>query len=654
MEPKEQLRVLKSIWGSQEGYVFLPYIPQHLARGPERKRSLRNGPAFRTGQWDEMLRHLSQHRNDELYFAPMVFSGPRRQSHLATKSRRLWADLDEVDPHTIPDDLTPNILWETSPGRYAAVWFMDRRRPETTERGGENHKLTIALGADPSGWDTTQLLRVPGSANNKPGYPEGIRGRLISYERGSHSWDTVDELPEVPETEVAGGDLIDEQLLDSVDRFEVWTRLRRRVPGQLRQMMRLKEADDTMDRSSIAWQIERSLADAGATLLEMVAIMRPTPWNKFEGRADELKRLTLECGKALALRSITPQEEELEDDTQDRKIDLVPVYRNVEFLTAPEPTWLFDQFIPTQGCGFISGIPKSMKSWLALDMGICAALGIPYLGYVIERPVNVLYIQQEDPTSLVNARLNTIATSKDSKWALSTDVSKNLRWPAELFPAVYTGFQGNDESWRDWLDEKVEQHDIELVIFDTLATIASGTDPDSGIAIKGELLDPIKQIARKQHCAMCFVHHNTKSQGNERAGQNMAGSGQIHAWADFGLYVHQKTDDNIISFTHETKYTGTNHLKYKIEGLEEDPQRYEPVEWVGILPKANATAGQRRGGNPSSNDLEGAQAPASVRVKQYIRTNPDSTVKEVATACGVAERTVRKVRGLRPGPEGRT
>jgi AAA domain/RepB DNA-primase from phage plasmid len=644
VDVNEQLKLLRRIWREQRGYVFLPYIPLELARGPERKRSLRNGPAFALGDWDAMRDHLAKHREDELYFAPMVFSQPRRRSEYATKCSRLWADLDEINPDQIPPDLTPNILWETSPGRYAAVWFMGSRRPETTERGGENHKLTIALGADPSGWDTTQLLRVPGSANNKPGYKRGIRGRLISSELGSHTWDDIDQLPEIPEAETVGGDLINDQLLDGVDAFEAYARLKRKLPGIVRQYMRLKDADNSMDRSSIAWQIERSLADAGATLLEMVAIIRPTPWNKFEGRDDELKRLTLECGKALSLRKAQPEEQQLEDE-EERKHDLVPFWRNEAFLSAPEPEWLFDEFIPRGGCGFISGIPKSMKSWLALDLAVCAAQGIPYLGYGIERPIHVLYLQQEDPTVLVKARLNTIATSKHPRWSLDRPLHELKPYPGQLFIEVYSGFQGNDPGWQTWLDEMIRRHDISLVILDTLATIAPGTDTDSGTAVKQELLDPIKEIARNMNCAMCFVHHNTKAQSNARAAQNMAGSGQVHAWADFGIYITEKNEgfDFVeVDFTHETKYTGTRELRFRMEGL---PERWDPEERLKEVTQ-KSRKGKRVDATvtpdgeleidmntvPERKERKVKLHPNRVLVETILKLNPKATIDDVVEA----------------------
>ena len=647
----KQLSLLKAVWRrNKSGYVFLPFIPHEHARGPERKTSLRNGPAFKIGEWDRIREHLDDHHRDELYFAPMVFTQPRRRREYASLCARLWADLDAIDPKAIPADLTPNILWETSPGRYAGVWFMVSGRTETTERGGENHRLTIALGADPSGWDTTQLLRVPLSANNKPGYPEGIRGKLVSAESGGHSWEDIDTLPELAEVDVRGGDVFEEELLESVNPFEAFARMRRSLPSRVRQYMRLKVADGTMDRSNIAWEIERSLADAGATLLEMVAIMRPTPWNKFEGRDDELKRLTLECGKALAMKKEVPQAEDKSRLDQDEDIThkLVPFWRNEAYLTAPEPEWLYDEFIPEGGCGFIAGIPKSMKSWLALDLAISAAQGTSYLGYKSAGPINVLYFQREDPTTLVRSRHHVIASSKDASWSLDRPIRDLRPYPGTLYVETNVGIEINDESWQVWLSEMIRQHDIKLVIFDTLVRAAPGVEFDSATAITAEVLNPVKEISRDMNCSMIFVHHNTKSQGNERAGQNMAGSGQIHAWADFGIYVKDKKEfpNHVdLTFDHETKYTGTNTMTFRVTGL---PERWDIEEFVKSEPvKKNGDGSleidMSRVRPPRTRTWRGLTKGAknSQLVSAYIRENPDAKAQEIADATELSLSVVR-------------
>lgn len=636
MKIDEILKVLKIIWNRpSQGYVFMPYIPRHMAKTKaNRDKGWTEVRAFNLKDWDRIREHIIAHIDDELYFTPMVFVRPQRRREYAKATSRLWADLDEADPREIDSLLFPQVAWETSPGRYAAVWFMSGMRPETTERGGENHRLTIAVGADPSGWDTTQLLRVPGSANNKPGYPRGYRGRLLWLERQSHAWSTIDDLPQLPVEDTIGGDLLDEAALESVDPYEAYARLRRSMKGVVRQYMRLKEADDTQDRSAIAWQIERELADAGATLLEMVAIMRPTPWNKHYGRRDELKRLTLECAKARAVKKERPQSTLESDDEIKHKI--TPFWNNESYLKAPEPEWLYDDFIPKGGCGFISGTPKSMKTWLAMDLCICAALGINYLGYQVEKPVNVLYIQREDPTTLVRQRHNVIASSKHPRWALGDDMSTIRPYPGAFYVETNIGIDVSDEDWQVWLAEQIRDADLDIVVIDTLTRAAPGVDLDSATSATAEVLNPIKEVARDNDCAIIFVHHNTKSQSNARAAQNMAGTGQIHAWADFGIYITQKTEDNIIAFTHETKYTGTVELKFKIEGLEEG--RYDPVEWVGHL-KQNGKPGKEL----TEDDLAGAKPPpASIQVRQYFRKYPNATGQEAAKDLKIGIRTIRR------------
>lgn len=636
MDIDQTLKVLKRIWTRpDQGYVFMPYIPKNMAGTKEKRdKGWTEVKAFDLKDWGAIREHIEEHINDELYFTPMVFSRPQRRKEYAKATSRLWADLDEADPRQIDPVLYPQIAWETSPGRYDAVWLMSSTRPETTERGGENHRLTIAVGADPSGWDTTQLLRVPGSANNKPGYPKGYHGKLLWLERQSHTWDTIDDLPELPINDTAGGDLLDEQALEGVDPYEAYARLRRNLPGIVRQYMRLKEADETMDRSSIAWQCERSLADAGATLIEMVAIMRPTPWNKHYGRRDELKRLTMECGKALSAKK--EQKSAVLETEEDVKHELVPFWNNEAYLNAPEPEWLYEEFIPKGGCGFISGIPKSMKTWFAMDLCISAALGVDYLGYQVEKPINVLYVQREDPTTMVRARHNTIATSKHPRWSLDLPQRQLKAYPGALFVETTTAIEINDEGWQVWLSEQIRQHELDLVVFDTLVRSAPGVDFDSATASTAEVLNPVKQIARENDCAIAFVHHNTKSQTNTRAAQNMAGSGQIHAWADFGIYITEKREafDHVeVDFTHETKYTGTRELRFRMTGL--------PDHWLPEEQMIEVTNKKKNRDNPTEDELD-HEPPTSIRVRQYFRHNPNATGQEAAHDLNLGIRTIRR------------
>ena len=111
-------------------------------------------------KFDELVEFISDHENCDVYFCPYGFSNRKRKKECAVLPKLLWADLDEADPRTIK--FKPTIAFESSPGRYVALWMVDKTVSEEL-----NHRMTKTVGADPSGWDLTQVLRVPGTFNYK-------------------------------------------------------------------------------------------------------------------------------------------------------------------------------------------------------------------------------------------------------------------------------------------------------------------------------------------------------------------------------------------------------------------------------------------------------------------------------------------------------
>jgi hypothetical protein len=129
----------------------------------------------------EIIKHLETHlgNRSRRLLVPESFEFPNRRSDLAMDEHALWADLDEVDPREIRD-YPPTIAWQTSPGRYQALWLADEGDFQGASwPGNENQRLTYLLGADPSGWDTTQLLRLPEWPNHKPEYLRLTEGPLL-------------------------------------------------------------------------------------------------------------------------------------------------------------------------------------------------------------------------------------------------------------------------------------------------------------------------------------------------------------------------------------------------------------------------------------------------------------------------------------------
>ena len=152
----DSLEFLYEVWGKQgQGFAFLSL---------RRDSSSWMDIAFKLGV-DEI--EVPDPSEGDVYFCPNLFSRPRRRKELVLPSCWLYADLDTVVPiHEDGAVLSPSVAWESSPGRYQALWHMDEMI-EPQRHSELNRKLTYMLGADKGGWDLTQVLRVPGTINHK-------------------------------------------------------------------------------------------------------------------------------------------------------------------------------------------------------------------------------------------------------------------------------------------------------------------------------------------------------------------------------------------------------------------------------------------------------------------------------------------------------
>lgn len=543
--------VLSRIWGASEGYVWTPWIDGGSWEGNK-------GPRYHEGrawhwpeQADDIREHVERHYQDDQYFTPGVFSAPRRVTQYAIPVPWLWADLDPVDPSGISGP-TPTIAWETSPGRYQCVWEMPYPREGATEHNGPNHRLTHYLGADPSGWDATQLLRVPGSAHTKHGQQ---RGELLWTDGPKLQWRQLNELPDVPsrnDDEVIVA--LSKEAVLGVDRSAVWARVRPLVSYRTRELMALRDAAG-IDRSEALWSVERDLADAGCSALEVVALLMGTPLDKYVGRGDHLKRLSIEASRAVSERPAESLEGgALPEGAPMWASDLANAH-------IPRPRWLIDGIWTLGGCGFVSGAPKSYKSWLSLDMAVSIATGRPLLGsHQVRSPGPVLYLQEEDSLATVVDRLDAIVEGRapGSHWGGVLEVSGgSVIWaPPSGLPIdiqAHTGVVLSDPRWMAWLSERVRTYEYRAVVIDTLTTTVGDVDLDKAVDLQTRVLRPLREMAQMYDCAIIIVHHSRKNTQGGRRGSNMLGSVALHGWVDCALYLDRDEESGVITVTPEGK-----------------------------------------------------------------------------------------------------
>lgn len=155
-----------------EGWSFLEWVwarTQAEARGWSvyKYRTL-DGKWYNKWFSAETLDHWALNEvfpeNCDIYFSPVSYSRPRAKKEFALPCCWLFLDLDYSDPADLP--LKPTVGWETSEGKYQALWLM-QRAVEPEEHRHLNRALSHACGADPGTWNINRLLRVPGTPNMK-------------------------------------------------------------------------------------------------------------------------------------------------------------------------------------------------------------------------------------------------------------------------------------------------------------------------------------------------------------------------------------------------------------------------------------------------------------------------------------------------------
>ena len=659
-ELEKSLRIISRAWGrKQEGYVFFPWIDRKKQRlTGVRRKGFNEGPAF---LWPRdksaILDHLEKHSNSklehDLYWSVSLFEEPMRREDVAMTEHALWADLDAVDPSML-DEYPPTVAWESSPGHYQSLWIAARGDfLGASWPGNENQRMTYMIGADASGWDTVQLLRVPGLPNHKPEY----RREDGTYPKGKILWSNgplylPGDFSDLPEAVGAIDSALTEALsadIDGVDRLEVIARVRLKLNHTARELLSAKEASG--DKSDKLWYLIRCLADVGLSTAEIVAVVRETVWNKFRDRHDELRRLLTEASKAIAKRSDeTLQKLENEEDTTDDIERASPQRLGFLLKNIKKPKYLVQGILTEGACGFIAGEPKSYKSWVGLDLAFSVATGADFLGYFrVQNPGPVLYIQEEDPAPTLKNRSAKIWVNKstDRFELVHTPDEAGLYWlppeqdrlfDPEVNAMIQSGVIISNEAWQLHLDEilaaGMNGEPYRLMIIDTLMMTAGEVDENRSQEMTTKIFKPLKVLSRKHNVAIMVVHHMGKSE-KSRPGQRMLGAVANHAWAEDSIYLARSGLRDIRIDLESKTVPATTYRMSNVHNIWWTPQ-IEP--WRAE--EEEAAPGSESEGRPQRRKTQAKPDPVIDLLREASAGG--LTTAQIATALGVNRATVHK------------
>jgi len=218
---------------------------------------------------------------------------------------------------------------------------------------------------------------------------------------------------------------------------------------------------------------------------------------------------------------------------------MLPVTRAGELPICPaEHRWLIENLWADQAVGIVGGEPKCGKSFLALDMVVAVAAGVPCLRrFAAARCGPVLLYAAEDALHLVRTRLEGICRAAQVPLA---DL------PIHVITAPSLRLDLADD--RQQLQATVAAVRPILLVLDPFVRLHR-VDENASSEV-APLLAYLRELQRRFALAVVVVHHARKGAHAVRAGQALRGSSEFHAWGDSNLYLRRIDDRLLLSIEH--------------------------------------------------------------------------------------------------------
>jgi archaellum biogenesis ATPase FlaH len=486
------------VWRAQPGKYFCIATKSRSGKWEER--------FFKKTELRKVKPYLDENSDKDLYWCPQGFRQPRRRKEHAAAPKVLWADLDEVQPSRIQP--MPTVAWASSPGRFQALWFCDKRVTESL-----NRRLTYSLGADKAGWDWTQVLRVPNTKNYK--YKTAPRVRMLWHDGPSY---TVQEIEKkIPED-------AEEQGPEFGEAYKIFKKYEKKLTAFARREI-LGGKPKVGKRSEVLWRLNQECIEAGMTTEEAFLVLRVSPWNKFKKRRNGDNQLRRELEKAVE-RKLESEPVEPED------LDGRFLTQSLADIEAEQIDWIWYPYLARGELTILEGDPGLGKSYLAEIVGrhIVDGKRLPSVKTRKRVRGRVAYFDIEnDPNTVTKNRMleNACRNMKD-------------------YYQETTPFMIDDDEALDVVYEALERVRPTLVVFDTVNTYIGRADTHKTSETQ-QAMGQFLEIAKRFNCAVLVLRHLTKST-KEKALYRGQGSIAFAGIARVVLTVgsHPDEDDTLV------------------------------------------------------------------------------------------------------------
>ena len=214
---------------------------------------------------------------------------------------------------------------------------------------------------------------------------------------------------------------------------------------------------------------------------------------------------------------------------------------DLQSASAASPPWLIEQLWSANAVGILGGAPKSLKTWMALEMAVAVASGSSCLGqFAVPASGPVLLYAAEDSEAALRCRLESLVHHH------------GLDLPyLDLRVITADSLRLDRAADQERLEATLTLHRPLLLILDPLVRLHAVDENAAGEI--AALLGYFRTLQRKIGTAIAIVHHSRKNiSANGGAGYSLRGSSDLYAWVDSFLYLRRHHGQVLLSAEHRS------------------------------------------------------------------------------------------------------
>jgi hypothetical protein len=296
VQEKNLLTFFQQTYRYDEGYICIA-----TTRPPARRDTFQEQFFKWPEEYADMVEYIDRVTpTHNVYFCINVMSVPRRKKENAIPQNLVWADLDTCNPQRV--EIPPQTVIESSPSRFQAIWKLDRKVDPLI---AESYSKRIAYayadqGADKTGHDLTQLLRVPGTFNFKYDLGDIPTVILVADIDQELTPDVFEALPIPDGSSIELPDIALPELeeLPSYEMIVYRYEEQLQLHGLANTFARYVGEEPPEDWSGHLWRLILLCFEAGMTAEETFVIAKNAKCNKYERDARPDSHLWREVLKA--------------------------------------------------------------------------------------------------------------------------------------------------------------------------------------------------------------------------------------------------------------------------------------------------------------------------------------------------------------------